>query len=161
MTRQLLVSVLLISLLSPGVLLAQRSTTNRAPAQLRASSNPPAAPPSSAQEQQQPTTVRPRSRVAQRSYVRETRPRRRGMSKEEKILLVGIAGRSMGIGALAAGGHGLGDRSHRRGLGSLPGPSRLSFGQVLTRRQWVPAGVADILWDPLRAAKLCQPATIL
>lgn len=106
MKRQLLVSVLLVSLLSPGVLLAQGSTTNRAPAPLRASASPPASPPSSVQEQQ-PTSVRPRSRAARRSYARETQVRRHGMSKEEKILLVGIAGSSMGIGALAGGGAGL------------------------------------------------------
>jgi hypothetical protein len=44
-----------------------------------------------------------------RSYEREARPRRRSrhISKGEVIFMAGIAGTSMGIGALAGGGTGL------------------------------------------------------
>ena len=107
MNRQLLATFLLVSLLSPGVLLAQVTPANKAPATLRASANPQDQQPTYAQSEQ-PSSVRPQSRAQRRSYARETQVRRHhGMSKEEKILLVGIAGSSMGIGALAAGGTGL------------------------------------------------------
>ena len=49
----------------------------------------------------QPTTVQ------RRSYERETGRRHHGISKKEVIFLSAIAGTSMGIGAIAAGAHGL------------------------------------------------------
>ena len=107
MIKQLLATVLTISLLSPGLLLAQRTVANKVPATLRASASPQDQQSTYAQSEQ-PSSVRPQSRAQRRSYARETQVRRHHrMSKEEKILLVGIAGSSMGIGALAGGGAGL------------------------------------------------------
>ena len=96
--------MLACSLILPELLLAQQAAT-RTVAQ-----NQPAA--ASSQQSsdpggQTPETVRPQSRAQQRSYQREVKPRHRSISKGEVAFMAGIAGTSMGIGAIAGGGVGL------------------------------------------------------
>lgn len=110
MIRKFLVTILMAGLMTPGALLAQEKQTKTPKI------NPPD-PPASAQparpaaQEQAPQTVRPQpasQRANQRSYERETRTRRhRGISKKEWLFLGAVAGTSMGIGAIAAGAHGL------------------------------------------------------
>ena len=106
MTRNLLIGTLCLMLLAPALLVAVEpdGVPAKSPASSMSASNSPAAAP----QDQQPATVRPNSTTEQRSYEREVRPRhRRHISKGEVIFMAGIAGTSMGIGALAGGGTGL------------------------------------------------------
>lgn len=64
--------------------------------------------PAETAQDQQPTSVRPNSTPQRQSYAQETQPRRRRrISKGEVVFMAGIAGTSMGIGAIAGGGVGL------------------------------------------------------
>lgn len=107
MKRSILIVTLCLTLLVPSLLGADGPDAGPAakkPASSLTASNTPAAAP----QDQQPTTVRPNSTAQQRSYEREVRPRhRRHISKGEIVFMAGIAGTSMGIGALAGGGAGL------------------------------------------------------
>jgi hypothetical protein len=69
----------------------------------------PAQPAATGQEAGAATSeTRPQATTAQRrSYERETGRRHHSISKKELIFLGAIAGTSMGIGAIAAGAHGL------------------------------------------------------
>lgn len=96
--RKVFAAVLVLSLFRPGASRAEASATARTAAQ-----NASAAQNSSGPQGQQ--SVRPQ-RARQRSYQRETRPRHR-ISKQEWLFLGAIAGTSMGIGAIAAGGKGV------------------------------------------------------
>jgi len=107
MTRSLLIGTLCVTLLVPGLLVADGpnsvSSTQKPGSSLTASNITAAAP-----QDQQPTTVRPNSTTQQRSYEREVHPRhRRHVSKGEIVFMGGIAGTSMAIGALAGGPTGL------------------------------------------------------
>jgi hypothetical protein len=103
MGRKMISSFLLLALILPEMMMAQAGTR-----QLTAANAQPAAP---AQAQISPPTqetARPQSPARRRSYEQETRGRRRsGISKQEKVFLVAVAGTSMGIGAIAGGGTGL------------------------------------------------------
>ncbi len=103
MKRRLFAAVLAASLLSPGTFWAGQNNGANAPA------SPPAATSQQASGQEQyPRPARTRSRARRRSYQRETNPRRRPrISKQEWAFMAAIAGTSMGIGAIAAGGEGL------------------------------------------------------
>ena len=108
MRRSVLLETLCLTLLVPSLLVAQNpdaGTAAKKPTSSLTASNTAAAPP----QAQQPTTVRPNSTAQQRSYEREVHPRRhsRHISKGEIVFMAGIAGTSMGIGALAGGGPGL------------------------------------------------------
>jgi len=106
MLRRLIGVILACSLILPEALLAQQAATRTV-----AANQPPAATPQQSSEPagQTPEAVRPQSREQRRSYERETRPRRRShhVSKGEVAFMAGIAGTSMGIGAIAGGGVGL------------------------------------------------------
>ncbi len=109
MKQKTISAILTLALLVPELVMAQGTgpvTTVRP--------QPPASTSTVAQTTESPQSVRPqpqsqrRSYQQRRSYERETRGRRRrGISKEEKIFLVAVAGSSMGIGALAGGPEGL------------------------------------------------------
>ena len=106
MRRKLVSAFLVTTMLVPGLLLAQTDTrpVTTANAQPAAPAPPPAQ--NTAQTRE---SVRPQPTSQRRSYERETRGRRRhsGISKKEVAFMAAIAGTSMGIGALAAGGEGL------------------------------------------------------
>ena len=108
MIRKFLVAILTAGLIMPGALLAQEN--NSKTAKLNPTDPPAAAEPARpAAQTQTPQTVRPQPTEArQRSYEREVHSRRhRGISKKEWLFLGAVAGTSMGIGAIAAGAHGL------------------------------------------------------
>ena len=106
MRRRLVSAFLVMTMLVPGLLLAQTDTrpVTTANAQPAAPAPPPAQ-----NTAQTGESVRPQPTSQRRSYERETRGRRRhsGISKKEVAFMAAIAGTSMGIGALAAGGEGL------------------------------------------------------
>ena len=107
MKWRLLIGTLCLTLIAPSLLTAQGPDAGPAGkkpgSSLVASSTPAGAP-----QGQQPSNVRPNSTPQQRSYEREVYPRhRRHISKGEVVFMAGIAGTSMGIGALAGGGTGL------------------------------------------------------
>ncbi len=104
--KQKLISVALaVAMAMPGLLWAQSQTRQVASARPQAAA-PPAAVQSDNSSQTQ--SARPQPRARRRSYERETHTRRHsGISKEEKVFLVAVAGSSMGIGAIAGGGTGL------------------------------------------------------
>lgn len=106
MRRRLVSAFLVMTMLVPGLLLAQTDTrpVTTANAQPAAPAPPPAQ-----NTAQTCESVRPQPTSQRRSYERETRGRRRhsGISKKEVAFMAAIAGTSMGIGALAAGGEGL------------------------------------------------------
>ncbi len=104
MRNRLVSAFLIMTLLVPGFLLAQETRPVATNAQPAAPAPPPAQ--NAAQTRE---SVRPKSASQRRSYERETRGRRRhsGISKKEVAFMAAIAGTSMGIGALAAGGQGL------------------------------------------------------
>lgn len=109
MLRRFFGVLLACSLMLPEALLAQQAATRTVAA------NQPAAPPAPQSSspgqtaQSPPESVRPQSQEQRRSYERETKPRRRShhISKGEVAFMAGIAGTSMGIGAIAGGGVGL------------------------------------------------------
>jgi hypothetical protein len=107
MMRGFLIGTLCVTLLIPTLLVAEGPEAGQAAIEptsfLLAANSPTAAP-----QDQQPSTVRPNSTPHQQSYAHETHPhRRRHISKGEIIFMAGIAGTSMGIGAIAGGGVGL------------------------------------------------------
>jgi hypothetical protein len=106
MRRKLLAAILMLGLALPEAFLAQQN-----PANAVQPAGPPAAarPAQPAGQAETPQTQRPQPTYAQqRSYEREVHGRRhRRISKNEWIFLGAVAGTSMGIGALAAGAHGL------------------------------------------------------
>lgn len=66
------------------------------------------APPQNSASSEQPKSERPQpSPRQQRSYQRETRNHNHRISKKEWLFLGAVAGTSMSIGAIAAGGKGL------------------------------------------------------
>jgi hypothetical protein len=107
--QKVLVSTLCLALIAPAVPCvagqkAQASAEKPAPV-IKTQERPGAAP-----EGQQPESVRPGSTSERRdNQQRDYRPRRHHshISKGEVIFMAGIAGTSMGIGAIAAGGTGL------------------------------------------------------
>jgi len=108
MMKALYVVALSCILILPEAALAQQTTTRAAAASYPAASS--AASPAQSSAQSQPVeSVRPQSTAQRQSYEREVRPRRRShkISKGEMAFMAGIAGTSMGIGAIAAGGEGL------------------------------------------------------
>jgi hypothetical protein len=124
MVKKFFAATLALSLVLPEVLLAQQATTPVAAA------NPPAAataaPPQSSGESQNPQSVRPQSTSQQHAYQREVRPHhRQRISKGEVVFMAGIAGTSMGIGALAGGATGL-------AIGAIVG----GWGAYLGHRIW-------------------------
>jgi hypothetical protein len=127
MMRRVLSTVLLLCLVFPGAVLAQEAnqapqTKTSDPGAYQAAS----APASAANSPRQSDSVRPNSRAQRRSYERETRTRRHsGISKNEKIFMVAVAGTSMGIGALAGGGTGL-------AIGAIVG----GWGAYASHRLW-------------------------
>ena len=107
--RSLLIAILCLALHVPSLLVGESPETGPTAGRVGASL-PTAKSPSAAPQGQQPTSVRPNSMASppHRSYEREARPRRhRHISKGEVAFMAGIAGTSMGIGAIAAGGTGL------------------------------------------------------
>jgi len=106
MKQKAICAILLLTMLAPEFLMAQSGTRQVATARLQ----PPAtaAVATTPSQPQNAQSVRPQPASRRRSYERETRPRRRSrISKKEVIVLAGIAGTSMGIGALAGGTKGL------------------------------------------------------
>lgn len=105
MTRSLLGGVLCLTLVVPNLLLASGSDVKQtAPSPY---SSVPAKSPSAAPPGQQPSDVRPNS-PPQRGYTHTSyRRHRRHISRGEVLFMAGIAGTSMGIGAIAGGGTGL------------------------------------------------------
>ena len=107
MKRRLMASMLCCLLISTAIPMAAQAAlpgrNNLVPAATQPTS------PAAAPQPQQPTSVRPDSTTQTRSYEREVHSRRRSrhISKGEVIFMAGIAGTSMGIGALAGGGTGL------------------------------------------------------
>lgn len=100
-TKRVLALILTLSLLAPVAYLA---ADPKAPS---SASSAASAPPQTSASSPQPQTERPQPRARQRSYQRETRGRHTGISKKEWLFLGAVAGTSMGIGALAAGGKGV------------------------------------------------------
>ena len=106
MKHKVLGGMLCLTLVAPAVPLVNAQTT------VPAAKNSPAAIRTSARmravsEDQQPSSVRPTTQQ-RRSYEREVQPRRhRGISKKEWVFMGAIAGTSMGIGVIAAGGTGV------------------------------------------------------
>jgi hypothetical protein len=105
MRRKLLVAFLLLSFLTPEIVLGQ-SSGGRVTG---LNSTRSAAAPSSAQASgQTPQAQSVRPQPQRHSYARDVRPRRHSrITKGEVAFLAAIAGTSMGIGALAGGGKGL------------------------------------------------------
>jgi len=108
MLRKFYSATLACILILPEVLLAQQTTTHAAALKYSAAPTTASSAQSSAQGQT-PQSVRPQSSKQRRSYEREVRPRHRStrISKGEMAFMAGIAGTSMGIGAIAGGGVGL------------------------------------------------------
>ena len=109
MLRKLYTVILACILVLPEAVLAQQTTTRPA-AQNYPAASPAASSPQSSAQSQPAQSVRPQSTAQRQSYEREVRPRRRRstkISKGEIAFMAGIAGTSMGIGAIAAGGEGL------------------------------------------------------
>ena len=77
--------------------------------------------PSAFPQEQQPTSVRPNSTAPQRAYASQAHPRRRHITKGEIFFMAGIAGTSMGIGAIVAGGTGLAIGAIAGGWGAYVG----------------------------------------
>jgi len=107
MRRKLVSAFLVMTMLVPGFLLAQTDT--RPVTTANAQPAAPAPPPAQNTVPPPRESVRPQPTSQRRSYERETRGRRRHsrISKKEVAFMAAIAGTSMGIGALAAGGQGL------------------------------------------------------
>jgi hypothetical protein len=107
MKRRLLASMLCLMLIPLAIPVAAGQAAAPRPKLAAAVTRP--VPSAATPQTQQPTSVRPMSTTQRRSYEREVRPRRhsRHISKGEIIFMAGIAGTSMGIGALAGGGTGL------------------------------------------------------
>jgi CHASE1-domain containing sensor protein len=119
MTRSLLIVTLCVTLLAPALLVAESPDAGpAAKSSLVALASPAAAP-----QDQQPTTVRPNTAPPRQSYQQEAHPRRHShhISKGEIIFMAGIAGTSMGIGALAGGGTGLAIGAIVGGWGAFAG----------------------------------------
>ena len=100
-------------------------STSRAPmaAAVQAQSGTTAqAEPASNGQETTPTEARPqRTSTQRRSYERETGRRHHRISKNEWIFMGAIAGSSMGIGALAAGAHGVAIGAIAGGWGAYVG----------------------------------------
>jgi hypothetical protein len=78
--------------------------------------------PAASGQETTPTQTQPQRTTAQRrSYERETGRHHHGISKKEWIFLGAIAGTSMGIGAIAAGAHGLAIGAIAGGWGAFAG----------------------------------------
>jgi len=108
MLRKLCMAALACILILPEAALAQQTTTRAAAASYPAASA--AASPAQSSAQSQPVeSVRPQSTAQRQSYEREVRPRHRSrkITKGEIAFMAGIAGTSMGIGAIAGGAEGL------------------------------------------------------
>ena len=106
MQQRAISAFLILTLLVSEVLMAQPATPQVPAVRPQPSAAPAASPAQGPTQNAQ--TVRPQPASTRRSYERETRPRRRsGISKKEVVVLAGIAGTSMGIGALAGGAKGL------------------------------------------------------
>lgn len=107
MRMRLASAFLIMTMFVPGFMPAQTETRPVTAAKAQ----PAAAPPPAAQNTatQPRESVRPQPTSQRRSYERETRGRRHrsGISKKEVAFMAAIAGTSMGIGALAAGGTGV------------------------------------------------------
>lgn len=104
--KPILVSVLLLSLLSAGLVTGQQAH----PQQVVSPKPTLAAAPASQNQGVQATPSNSNeTRARSHSYRREVSPRRHhsSISKQEKVFLVGVVGTSMGIGALAGGPKGL------------------------------------------------------
>ena len=108
MKRRLFASVLCLMLLPIAIPVAAGQAATPKSNNLVPAAGQPSAP-AAAPQTQQPSSVRPNTTTQHRSYERETHPRHRSrhISKGEVIFMAGIAGTSMGIGAIAAGGTGL------------------------------------------------------
>ena len=115
MSRSILIGTLCLALLGSTVLVIEGP-------QVTMAANSPA----SAPQDQQPTSVRPGSTEQSRSYAREVHSRRKHrISKGEVIFMAGVAGTSMGIGAIAGGGMGL-------AIGAIVG----GWGAYASHRMW-------------------------
>jgi len=120
--KNLLVWILALSFAAPQVSWAQQDKASSP----RASQATLTVPRSSQAESGKPGTdpaAQSETRAHARSYQRETRARshRSGISKKEVVFLGAIAGTSMGIGALAAGGEGVAIGAIAGGWGAYVG----------------------------------------
>lgn len=111
MKRKMFAAILTLGLVLPEMSWAQQArNTGNETAQIRPFNRTASAPAQPAGQAQASQTERPQPTAAQRrSYQREVNPRRRrsGISKKEWLFMGAVAGTSMGIGALAAGAHGV------------------------------------------------------
>lgn len=111
MKRKMFAAILTFGLVLPEISWTQQArNTGNETAQIRPSNPPAAAPAKPAGQAQTPQSERPQPTAAQRrSYEREVHPQRHRsrISKKEWLFMGAVAGTSMGIGALAAGAHGL------------------------------------------------------
>jgi hypothetical protein len=106
MTRNLLIGALCLALVAPSLLVGAGAEAGQSAKQPYSSLPPKSS--SAAPQGQQPSDVRPNSTAPQRGYTHTSSKRhRRHISRGEVIFMAGIAGTSMGIGALAGGGTGL------------------------------------------------------
>ena len=106
MKQKAICAILLLTMLAPEFLMAQAGTQQVATARPQPPATAAAAPAPS--PPQNTPSARPQPASRRRSYERETQARRHPrISKKEVIFLAGIAGTSMGIGALAGGAKGL------------------------------------------------------
>ena len=109
MKRKMFAAILALGLVLPEISWAQQARNPEA-AQIRPSNPTAAALAQPARQAQTPQTERPQATAAQRSsYKREVHPRRHRsrISKKEWLFMGAVAGTSMGVGAIAAGAHGL------------------------------------------------------
>ena len=123
--RKILASVLAISLLSAESLLAQQNSglTNNGKGTTPGATQSSAPVSSDAHKSYSPQYQSP---PRPRPYPRETgRRHHRRISKEEAVVMVAVAGSSMGIGAIAGGGIGL-------AVGAIVG----GWGAYATHKLW-------------------------
>lgn len=122
LTLGILISVAWAVQSSPQTAFASAGTEPAA--SVKSSAAPAGQPAATGQEQGTTATseTRPQATSYQRrSYERETGRRHHGISKKEVIFLGAIAGTSMGIGAIAAGAHGLAIGTIVGGWGAFAG----------------------------------------
>ena len=119
----------MVTLLVMSMLLLPASGWRSTAAAQQQDTSVPSASSSSNQSSVQPQTSQPtyrQSRASRRSYARETRRNHRHhITKGEIAFMAGIAGTSMGIGALAGGARGL-------AIGSIVG----GWGAYVGHRLW-------------------------